>query len=1564
MTDSSSTQPRTFRQLVASQFANRPSLRKVAAKAGFALLLDRYPWTSRNHPQLQSLEPFTVIHAAGVLPAQQPLVQQLLEHFLRTRAMALTASDSLSVAPPMPFYPQAQPRITLNMTDLSNDFDELLSTLVEDFQQAQVSFWAGSDDASGISRLDRLAQTAKAALLCSIQQPGLAEGDRATLYSVLDGTGGNARVNALQVTLAGVGPLPLPDLLIITASGRVIWCKPSGFVRSYSDQAGFAKDLNVALAQQYQFDTLQWALQPLQADPFRHQAQALLNGILDRLNRLQVTRIATVAELEIVFSTLSDPSTSFIDQPLLSATLPAWLASASASNRFHYGAALLWLGASQAQAKGVGALDDIQTLDRYAASRLQQQMQLDHPGLAPCDPDQVLVKVSQVVEISSVGPAELADLKTVSLTELSITRLNTESNEVASGLSCADQKPLPGWLSLDYVSSLIDTVDVGGTYPGYVAQRLKDENDKALRMQRYAKEWRSTLLFAALQARCEDQLSERACQAVADFCQGGTDTGLSMAPLAFLPAPGASASHTVHGAYLLNIPPLQVWFLYCPYAPGQQLFEFFSLDALMNKVRADHTLQQHLLDLLDDEARAIYDNGGFTRPHLHPRLTELAHLFSTDAGLIDAVLERLKVPVNAVYKPWQDDLDSQMFAAHIATMLLFASRQSVSNAQLRQAMAKRLAWMLFNSAMPMLRGPAAVLGWLVTVVTAFKDDLPALANGSFEEKALAAADLLGNLAMLLTHPASATPTAAVKLPATSRIALNGMELHPSPATLLAEKPKTTDWVPVPQARRPASLSVTRWHSSQRLGNLPADALRQLNTLQATVSLKGQSAVQQGRFRGLYSIGQRYYAKLQDIPFEVEETWGGMQIIGPESSTGEWQTRWGGADDGYHIVGRTRSRGPWLNRWNGEWGPDLQLAGGMPRNRADLKTENQQQFDTWKTEVAQNSTALDKLQTLMSINQTKLKAYDDKAAAFSDAYTALPDPDLKALPEPLREQHRQLLQLRGENRLDLNAAMLFLEKQSALLHANRNIFRQMIEPRFLKLDQPGAYQHRFSNWTETAIDNDMMLLRRLLELIDHDHLKTLAVGLSRLPENPQQLQHYSAFRTATEDALALTRRLFTVNERLDRLLTEALDDSRIDFSHKRAKINEKIKLRPNSTLIVRAQILSDLAYLTLDKASLTAEAATDLLPLQSALTSKAFVTALWSHDRLASAELPAEQQAEVLSNALREYRGALGKAHYMQTFAGPGLNAAMLEAFVNELTALVHGTELQLSNTLANIDKGVMPAPQRLTYRVRPSKPTLIRTTKGRTVLVEHDRESNRAVQHNPLTRQPASNYEQRGDEWVELPGQDRPASHDMTELRRRATRLLEQKDERIRAASRYTDKPNSLTDLMDWHIDDMREVAQQLAKVDTPEAANLAAELSTTASVVETEKGRLLTDAYLNTHHPDAKALRYLYQAKRLQIDPTTTRKRLRNANDYLDVYQIRDVQAPAKVLWEAHFHYRSANAAPHAFVKGHLKFWEPSGMARDVRLEATTTAAERLDIYRGDLRLEQVSDIIPFPAG
>ncbi|MFK0034344.1 dermonecrotic toxin domain-containing protein [Pseudomonas monteilii] len=1584
MPETFDTQTITFKQLVASRFAKRPTLRGVIGKVGFAVLADRYPWITRNHPQLNSLGAFTLMHGEGKEPGQVALVDTLLEHFLTGGSLAFTDTDMLSIVPPAPFRPQeqgadpsTQPEINLSMQKLNEVFDEVLASLPQAFQHAQIGFWAASDATSAFSPLHWLAQTLKAALLGGMEQQGLAAPERNTLYGLINGSDQGLVVNGLQVTLDDHPPQTLPDLLITGTSGRVLWCKPCGAVRSHEGLAAFAEALRDELAQRYPFSALRWARQPLDTDPFHYQAMALLNGILDRIGRLQLSALTGVQELEAAFSALSDPSVNFLDLPLSNTaqpliSLPAWLTQADTTGRMLYGGALLELAASHAQAQGKTSFEAIAPLDRYAADLLRKQMRLDHPGKAPHDPDQLLVEISVVVPLSSSGPAQLQYLKSMTLTELAVSRLHTDANEVASGLADTHARPLDSWLNLDYVNALISKVDVGGQYPAYVTDQLKDTTLKATRIRCHTTQWRNTLRFAALEARLKGQLRAHTCQAIVDFCRAtATQTAsLTVAPLAFLPAPGATKGDRVHGMFLINIHASQVWALYRPLFAQDTLIEFASLDSLMARIRTDQALQQSLLAWMDDDARVIYQQGGFERPHLHPGLSALAHLLGTESALVDAIVERLKVPVSAWHKPWSEDLDSHLYEARIQALLLLASRQSTSNAQQRWALIVQLAWVVFNTVTPLVRGPAATLAWLVAALATLKDDLPALYQGSPQEQAMAAADLLSNLAMLLMHTSSGQSTSAVATTATPALALEGLATRAPFTSVTVEPPTATDWVAHEQSRDPSHIHVESWRNSQRVGNLPAEARQRLAELRATVSLQGHAAETHGRLRGLYKVGEQLYVKLQDVAYEVHETWGGVQIIGPETHQGEWQSYWGGAPDGYYIVGRERSKGPWLTRWNEEWVLDLSLAGGMPKTREAITAQNRQQFEALQTDTQANQAALNKLEPLMERNREQLEAFDDKAAAFTLAFNALPNPDVSTLPEALAQQRTELLRLRNVHMSDIAAAALYLEKQTTLLHANVDIFRKMLEPRFLKYDRSAATPRRLSNWTETAIDTDMLLLRRLLELIDHEKLQEQSMGLRWLPGNEEQKQRHSTFRESTRHSLKVSRRLLKVSERLDSTLPLALSDARVDYPDKNAKIERTIKLRPYSSLIVRAQIISDLAYLTLDKTLLTAEAAAELLPLQVGLSNKDLSASLWNHDGLASTNLPADQQVEVLNNVLRDYRAALGKAQYLQSFTEPALDTQILDEYINEMTGLERMAETELSCALASVERGTLPAPRSMAHRTRPGKQTLIRTSRGRPVLVEQDPQGERAVQHNPATQQPAGTYERREGEWHEVVGNKAAPSQDTAQLRRRAQSLLTQKDARIASAARYAHEPNSLADLLDWQVEDMREVEQQLSTAHDQPSTTLSARLRDAIAAVSTEKQRLLTNAYLGTRHPDSTALRYLHQQKRLQITLTQSRKALRNANDYLDVYQIKDVQAPKNVLWEAHFHYRSADAAPKTFAKGHLKLWEPRlpgdarlGKEREAQLEKANTAAERIEIYRGDLRPEQVEGIIPFPA-
>ena len=1571
----------TFRQSIAHCFAKRPRLREVLSREGFHLLVDHYPWIRRNHPQLSSLDPFVVLSPAeaGNAPGQRQLIELLLAHFLARTPMQLMASDQLSIAPPQVFRAQesaagsaSQPEINLDMARLNSAFDDLLSTLVEAFQQAQVSFWNGYDDDSQVPRLRWVEQTIKAALLANVQRQGLRDDEKSMLYEMLAGATDGLSINTLQITLehdADTFHPPLPTLLLTATRGtanRVLACKPSGVVCSYKDLPAFGAALQAELAGRYRFRTLLWARSPAGESPFALQATEVLNIILDDIRRLRVTGLPSVTELEANFARVSDPSPHFLDQAcqvddLPSVKLPGWLVNAKPAERFDYHAALLDLAASQGQFKGTTSLGDIDSISRYASRRLREQLQVAYQGKATCNPDALLISISERLEGSSPTAPQSLFLREETLTELAISRLG--SSEVATRISNADGTPYKGELTLEDIESLILKADIGGSYPKYVNDKVNTQPRRAARISQFAREWRSQLRFSTLKAACEGQLDEATRKALLDACSPADDKAPRprFAPLAFLCAPGAKTADRAHGMYLIELPGRIGWLLYRPFYENNTLLQFATLEALMVALRSKGELQQSVLDWLGNDVRAVYENDGFIRPHLHPGLSNIAHLLGVDSALVDTVLDTLKRPVTIEFAAWDDDLDRHLFDARVEAMLQAASRNSVSNAQEKWALVKQAAWALFNTLTLFWHGPLASLVWLVLAVSAAKDDVSALANGTDENRILAVTDLLTNLAMLLAHGAARPPVPKVEPPAPLRFAQPAERLlNEAPSS---EPPTERDWAAPDATTRPGHAYASSWRANQRLGNLSTERRQALARLQARQSLAGLKPLSEGRLRGLYEVTQRYYVKLGETVYEVQENWGGVQVIGPDQSQDEWVSQWQGSADGYHIVGRERSKGPWLTRWNGEWSLDLSLAGGMPRNRQAINAENQQAFNQMRDRTQANQQELAKLEPLLEKSRRQLEPYDEVVKAYNDAFTALPAAERASLPASLQQQRQQLLDLRREQLPQLKLVSLCLEKQAVFLHANADLFKQMLEPRFLKFDRANLIQRRLNNWTETCIDNDLLLMRRLLELPDHERLKELAQGLRRLPTDEVQTRQYIVYRDATRDALSVSRRLLKVSERLDKTLAAALDDTQVEFQHKKSKIDKAIKSRPYSTLIIRAQMLSDLAYLTLDKTLLSAESAAELLPLQGALSDKALTTTFWTHDGLTAANLPLEQQAEVLTNALRDYLRTLGKAHYMRSFDETAIDSGMLTEFIKALDDVIDLTEAELDGVVKSIESGIASPPRRVTHRVRPGKRTLIRTSKGHSVLVEREQEGNLAVQRNPVTEQPAGRYELREGTWYEIPAQDaQPGVPDRSEQRYRAKHLLERKDERIRIANLYSNEPNSLKDLMDWHIQDMREVSGQLASSDTPKDIKLVSDLGLAIQTVTAEKQRLLTEAYLKTRHPDGEALRYLNQQKRLQISRTTTRKALSRPGDYLDVYQIRDTEAPQTVLWEAHFHYRSEDAPARDFAKGHLKFWEPRSKDREARMEEASSAAERLQVYRGDLRLEQVNGVIPFP--
>jgi hypothetical protein len=120
------------------------------------------------------------------------------------------------------------------------------------------------------------------------------------------------------------------DLLITgkkdARSGSVV--QPSGTVRGFNGQRVRRRPARRAFrAPCVRYDDL--GLRGIDRRPFAYQARQLLNGLLQKIDRVQLGTIEHVVDLERVFSKLSDPSSIFpasfrIERSAPSITLPDW----------------------------------------------------------------------------------------------------------------------------------------------------------------------------------------------------------------------------------------------------------------------------------------------------------------------------------------------------------------------------------------------------------------------------------------------------------------------------------------------------------------------------------------------------------------------------------------------------------------------------------------------------------------------------------------------------------------------------------------------------------------------------------------------------------------------------------------------------------------------------------------------------------------------------------------------------------------------------------------------------------------------------------------------------------------------------------------------------------------------------------------------------------------------------------------------------------------------------------------------------------------------------------------
>ena len=586
---SSDTSTFDFKRAAALQFGDRPTLRQVVSEQLLALLLSELPWLALVEPTLPSADALMLDSPDPSTPywSTEPLVDRVLQAMLQTNSVDLEPVDgrhhNLGLVDPYRFAGSDSAFDTRQLSGLTGPINDLIEQLPQHFCQAQLDYWR-SQGSSGASRDQWLQLLLKTAVLRGLPLQGLDAQEQACIRGLIRGGRDQPAVSFVQTRLttgSGHWDETLCHLLITGEWDErqvVLWCAPSGNVRGFPSLAAFALVLRDELAQRYSFDGLSWQRYPVEGNVFAQQVGLLLETLFTQVDRVRYGQLADVAALERLFAQMSDPAQWFDRYPndTPAVELPPGLSLSDGDDSMAYHAGLLQLALDQLDAESIPALDGIQGLADYTRQRLSEQMRLAYAD--DTSPDDLMLQffvargVPGGAGTGTGGGEPLVREGEKTLTEFAMGNLGALRGASVLRIRCANGADVPAWLDADAVNQLVRQIDIGGNYPAYVARQLDDPLQRAQRVRRFGREWRSALRFSALTSKLEGKLTDAGLQCVVDFCAGHVDPQtprMALMPLAFRRQPHSGQHDNVRGMYVLFcVEPSRVLFYRPLYRPG------------------------------------------------------------------------------------------------------------------------------------------------------------------------------------------------------------------------------------------------------------------------------------------------------------------------------------------------------------------------------------------------------------------------------------------------------------------------------------------------------------------------------------------------------------------------------------------------------------------------------------------------------------------------------------------------------------------------------------------------------------------------------------------------------------------------------------------------------------------------------------------------------------------------------------------------------------------------------------------------------------------------------------
>jgi len=1498
-------------------FSRRPTLADVTlAQLRAALQL--------HFPDLQ-IDPRT-----AVITRTTPDDGQRAETLLRNVQQAFLTGKTprwTSAAHTLVLHPEVlgAPATPIDFDTLNVLVDTVALGLDEAFQKALVAFW-GAPVAGGQSPWARLSDALRRDFSTAVaNSQTLKEDEREFLRGIAGFADKTQRDFMLHIdntwpddVIRACIPYRRPDdslqevgLPVLAATGVwrgaevfFSWQSPGVIIRHSS----LADLLSSFDRPESADDPVDWVLREPGEDIFDALSGAVLEQQLWDLAGLDHATAQDFAEMERRVAASTDVSTvllPLVSGPQSTEKLPQWLRNASVDDRLDFSRRMIALAGAQARSGGKTFNEGLPPLLDYARQQLQQALLADHPEATDVLVADLEVVISQVIAVAIPHGGEVITSGSVEPMRMSVAEFALEnlSGQPAGALHVVhrDGKPMPGWFTADYLRLLVCQVDIGRYYPALVERVLiSDTRESARRQALYIDQLRAQLPLQALE--------QKICSA-AHFC--ATAYGLvaalmlpreqrppalrdtTLRPLGFRAESGASADVVTNMFVIGDQDPAKgPVVLYRPLS-RQSLTEFSSMAALRAALVEPGELSDEVLTWMTDRARRVYANGGFDQPHIlrFGQGSEFAPLETPAPAQLTAD-EVTGDPLVALYQ------------GNASALIELADRQSTSNAESRWTLLKRGGWLALDMVMPFVSGTAGTALWLVQLMAEAQAQVSAGSAARASDGAVSTANMLLTVAMLLLHNVIGRRV----LPRPRHVPQFD---RPNLAELLAVSPTSAPEiarrVSTAPERLPAQLEFSWSRPDLNLSMRQRTALQTFEIVPKPALREPSSAPDTW---GLYEADGVWYAQVEDAVYRVN-VGDEVLIIDPQ-----------------HVD----RPGPRLVRDGEHWRLDLALrlkGGGPKRSARQLALENAARL----TRVnAQKAELLKRQHDLY----TRIVSNDNR-------FDSLPIDQHQDVISALETDIREVIDI-IDRKNELDQQLRPADRTSDKVYAKD---LQGIARRICLLE--GVLLSDML----TLAKADLAQMRALANLVTADN-----VGLYlALFEKSLVLQEIGVKWSLVREGLwHRLRSVPKVGEGYWR--TEALEfyNNRmfavIDWRASRMWSSLELCFKPE-TIIDGHKAVTFKRLLNDDD-------------LHGALTSQAELEK--PHD------YPIAEQICVLESSLREYDRASMVALAAFESEPETMITEHFQRFFDDLSAISDRAEHRLSDLIRESEEPAETLPEYVP-RVKQARKRVIKT-QGQRTLIGRLREGDEPalgevveVKAAPGDRVIGAYHQHAEGEWVELEAQrPKPVSRDsivpLPELVRRSKALLERVEPDIASAirqSRRANEPEDMEDILGQKADKLREIAQKLqvygsephageSSAQAPE--ELLAELRAGEARLR-EQGRQLRIEMIKRQPPTASRISYLDRQREVNISRYDGRKNMSGArrNDFVQEYAIRDKDD--HLLWWAHFHYASEDAAADAFTAAHLKLPEQRLLGYRALLKAARDNKEVVSIYRSTIGKE-----------